>query len=238
MTVEKNNVAADDGKITYHYKISTDEKIVDPNSIQVTLGVRDSVNNNVEKILTLTSDKHWEYSFSPTQSADYRVTIHAQGEMLDGSELDETISAETFTYTEKKHEEAPVKKPAVEAAHAEEKPVKVEAPAAEESKLLLYVSIIVGNLLAIVLGYLGYKKISGGKKNDELSEVEKVLALEVKAVANKTAEPFAPKKPPEKMEIDLSEENPAHIPMNDESSMDNLFPLDNMEDTNKNDDED
>lgn len=228
MVLEKSNATVD-GKMTYTYKVSTDEKIVDLKKTQVSVSIKNSQKNDMEKSLNLVEGNHWEFSFSPVQEGDYTVDIHAQGELLDGSKLDETLHADNFTYAHKKAEEH-----SSEAAAA---PVVTEQPkpTEESSNLILYISIAVGNLLLIALGVLAYKFFIGGKAKDELAEFEKTLsATPAKDVAAKKVEPS---KPQEKTEIDLSDEDPAHIPMNNESSMDKLFPLDSMEDPSNTDDE-
>jgi hypothetical protein len=101
----------------------------------------------------------------------------------------------------------------------------------------------VGNLLLIVIGYFVYKMLLGGKTKDELAEFEKTLAeattTDAKAPDKKGTEKKTIDKPKDKLvektEINLSDEDPAHIPINDDSDMDNLFPLDTMEDPNNSD---
>lgn len=236
LVIEKNNTTADDGKVTYSYKISTDEKIVDPNKIHVSLSVKDSLGNNVKSSLHLSDKKTWDFVYSPSQAAEYQVTVHAEGEMLDGTKLDETIVAEKFSYKEKEVIEVPIEPE----NNVDEKKVDEEKvqPAPEEAKnssentsnLWLYVGIAIGNLLMAVLGYFGYRMIAGKKSTGELSDIEKTLAADIKP-SGKTGE----KKTVEKAQIDLSDDNPAHIPMNDMSAIDTLFPLDTLEETKKND---
>lgn len=235
MVLEKGNSAAEDGKLTYTYKISTDDKIVDIKKTQISVSIKNSKNANLEKSLNLIDDKRWEFSFSPVLEGDYTIDIHALGEQLDGSKLDETLHADNFTYTPKKAEQASSVAPVVK---EEPKPAEEKKPE-ESNNLLLYISIGVGNLLLIVIGFFAYKMIMGGKAKDELAEFEKTIAatpVKSESASNKSSankkgtEKKTADKPVEKTEIDLSDEEPASIPMNDNSDMDNLFPLDSMED--------
>ncbi len=233
LILEKNNAVTDDGKLTYTYKISVDEKFVDIKKIQVSVNIKNSHNSNLDKPLNLIDGKRWEFSFSPVQEGDYTVDIHGVGEQLDGSKIDETLHADSFTYVVKKAEQASSAATSV----AEEDVALAEEKAPEESNnLLLYISIGVGNLLLIAIGFFAYKMIMGSKAKDELAEIEKTLAASNTKEAAKPEKKEAVKKTIEKTEIDLSDEDPAHIPMNDDDSeMDNLFPLDSMEDPNSDD---
>jgi hypothetical protein len=129
--------------------------------------------------------------------------------------------------------EKPIAKPAEKyeepekVAHPAEKPLKkmaiektLEKPVEETSSLWFYVSMVVGNLLILLLAFFGYRKIMGGNANEEIASLKKPLSSSGKT------------------QINLSEESPQNIPMNDdpisqEVPMDNLFPLDNMEDSTK-----
>ena len=244
MVLEKSNAVAEDGRLTYSYKISTDDKVVDVKKTQVTVSIQNSVNNNVEKVLNLVEGNHWEFSFAPVQAGDYKIDIHALGERFDGEKLDETLQADNFTYVEKKSVQVASSEASSEPKN-EVKPV-VEKPAEESNDLLLYISIGVGNLLLLLAGFFAYKMIMGGKAKDELAEFEKTLSAAAGTDkssgagaaknAGKNAIKSAAKKAPEKAEIDLSDEDPAHIPMNDDNSdLDKLFPLDNMDDSNNSD---
>jgi hypothetical protein len=244
--LEKNSAVSDDGKLTYSYKISADEKLVNLSKTQVAVSIKNSQNNSVDKALSLIDGKRWEFSFSPAQEGDYAVDIHAQGELLDGEKLDETLHADNFSYVIKKAAAASsVAAPVADAKHEEPKheDAKHEEPEHEETKpneesnnLILYISIALGNLLLVALGYFAYKFIMGGKAKDELSEFEKTLSATSAKDVSSTAKKAAAKKAPEKTEIDLSDDNSAHVPMNNEDNMDKLFPLDSMEDPNAPDD--
>jgi len=237
MVLEKNNTTAEDGKVTYTYKISTDDKVVDLKKTQVSVSIKNSQNNNMEKNLNLLDDNHWEFSFSPVQEGDYVIDIHAQGELLDGNKLDETLHADSFNYVSKKSEQT-----SSISSDVKEEPKKEEANNEDkDNNLLLYIALGVGNLLLILAVYVAYKFIMGSKAKDELAEFEKTLSansaedlniLSKKAVETSASEKMAPeKKAPEKTEIDLSDEDPAHIPINDDDSdLDKLFPLDSMDD--------
>lgn len=237
MVLEKNNTTAEDGKVTYTYKISTDDKVVDLKKTQVSVSIKNSQNNNMEKNLNLLDNNHWEFSFSPVQEGDYVIDIHAQGELLDGNKLDETLHADSFNYVAKKSEQA-----SSISSDVKEEPKKEEANSEDkDNNLLLYIALGVGNLLLILAVYVAYKFIMGSKAKDELAEFEKTLSansaedlniLSKKAVETSASEKMAPeKKAPEKTEIDLSDEDPAHIPINDDDSdLDKLFPLDSMDD--------
>jgi uncharacterized protein (TIGR03503 family) len=236
MVLEKNSAVSEDGKLTYSYKISADEKVVDLSKTQIAVSIKNSQNNNVDKTLSLIDGKRWEFSFSPVQEGDYAVDIHAQGELFDGEKLDETLHADNFSYVVKKAAAASsVAAPVADAKHEEPKAEEAK-PEAESNNLILYISIAVGNLLLVVLGYFAYKFIMGSKAKDELAEFEKTLsATSVKESAS-PAQKSAAKKVPEKTEIDLSDDDSAHIPMSDDGNLDKLFPLDSMDDPNAPDD--
>ncbi len=241
MVLEKNSAVLDDGKLTYNYKVSADEKVVDFGKTKVAVSIKNSKNNNVDKTLSLIDGKRWEFSFSPTQEGDYSVTIHAQGELFDGDKLDETLNADSFSYVIKKTAaSSSVAAPATDAKHEEAKPEEAK-PEAESNNLILYISIALGNLLLVALGYFAYKFIMGSKAKDELAEFEKTLsatgAKDTKDTkdASSPVQKTAATKVPEKTEIDLSDDDSAHIPMSD-NSMDKLFPLDSMDDPNAPDD--
>ncbi len=240
MILEKNSAVAEDGKLTYSYKISTDEKVVDLSKTQVSVSIKNSHNNNVEKTLSLIDGKRWEFSFSPVQEGDYSVAIHAQGERFDGEKLDETLQADNFSYIVKKSVVA--SSAAVESKPETEKPEEVKPEAAkpesstEPDNLILYISIALGNLLLLVLGYFAYKFIMGSKAKDELEEFEKTLSATAAKDTSSPAQKSPAKKSPDKTEIDLSDDDSAHIPMSDDDSLDKLFPLDSMDDPNAPDD--
>jgi hypothetical protein len=236
MVLEKNSSVTDDGKLVYSYKISTDEKVVDLSKTQVAVTIKSSQKNDVEKTLTLMDGKRWEFSFSPVQEGDYAVDIHAQGELLEGEKFDEVLHADNFSYIVKKSAATSSASAPVADSEPAISTLKTE-PQAESNNLILYLSIGVGNLVLLLVGYFAYKFIMGNKTKNEFAEFEKTLSSTSSNDANSSAKKPAIKNMPEKTEIDLSDEDPASIPMNDEdNSMDKLFPLDNMEDSNNSDD--
>ena len=226
LTVNKSNSTTADGKITYSYKVSTDEKLVNLSKTKLTAAVKNSKNNNSDRELELIDGNHWEFAFSPEQTAEYHISFHALGEMVDGDEFDESVNAETFSYQEKAIQ---IKPPEPVAPTKVETPAPVKLPTSPPdvgSNKVLYIAIAVGNLLIIALGYFVYRMFFGGKVKDELAELEKTLTMDAKPGTAKVAD----KNSSGKMKINLNEEKPANIPMNDPTSMDTLFPLDDMED--------
>ena len=236
MVLEKNSSVTDDGKLVYSYKISTDEKVVDLSKTQVAVTIKSSQKNDVEKTLTLVDGKRWEFSFSPVQEGDYAVDIHAQGELLEGEKFDEVLHADNFSYIVKKSTATSSASAPVADSEPAISTLKTE-PQAESNNLILYLSIGVGNLVLLLMGYFAYKFIMGNKAKDEFGEFEKTLSSTSRNNVSSSVKKPAIKNMPEKTEIDLSDEDPASIPMNDEdNSMDKLFPLDNMEDPSNSDD--
>jgi len=227
IVVEKNSAAADGGKLSYNYKISTDEKVVNLAKTKVTVKVKSTQNDNIDETLTLVDGARWEFSFSPVREGDYEVDVHVQGELLDGEKLDEVIHADNFNFSTKKSVAASSAGVSAEAPEAED-----SSPVAESNNMILYISIAIGHILLIVLGYFAYKFLMGSKAKDELAEVEKTLSANIGSAKERAAD----SKPAEKTEIDLSDDDSAHIPMNDDDDLDNLFPLDNMDDPDGPDD--
>lgn len=220
LSVTNNNVAAADGNFTHNYKVVIDEKLADLKKVQVTATIKDSHNNSQNKVLSLIEGKRWEFSFSPSKPAEYHVSVHAQGELRDGSKLDETADAETFIY--QKAEENSAKEEPTEEKHE-------EATSGEKNNLLLYISIGVGNLVVIILAFFAYRMWKGGNDNDEFAEMEKTLAMDKKSIVKEM--PSAKTK--EKKGIDLAADDVEHISINDDLMSESAFPLDSMEDTHK-----
>jgi len=221
VSVTNNNMAAPAGNFTHNYKVSIDKKLVDLKKVKVSTTIKDSLKNSSDKTLNLVGGDHWEFSFLPSQPADYHVSIHAQGEMLDGTKFDETVDAEIFTYLNP--EQKPAEPPHTEAAPAEEKHDE------GENHLLLYIGIGIGNLIVVILGYFGYRMLKGDKTKDEFAEMEETLSGDKKSAVKEKAT----KKSSGKAAIDLADDKIAHIPMNDDLMSENAFPLDSMEDAHK-----
>ncbi len=243
LTLEKKVTKKEDGKVVYSYKIVTDEKIVDVNKVKIKVSVKSAQAGDIEKDLIPVDTTHWEFTFSPEKKGDYAIEFHGQGELPEGDKLDETLTADNFTYEpkviEQKSSAAPEVAPVNQASSAAAKPTEANhgdaTPKEDSSNLLLYIALGIGNLLLVVAGYVIYKVLMGGKTKDELAEFEQTLSaqskqdLKIKGSDNKEP-PTVDKKSRDKTEIDLSDDEPASIPMNEESSMDKLFPLDSMDD--------
>jgi uncharacterized protein (TIGR03503 family) len=228
-----------DGKKTYVYTLTADLETVDVDKTKVTAVIKNSKDNNLERQLNTIGKDHWEFSFAPVQVARYDIVLQVEGMQIDGSPLTETIKADQFYFPDEASVLA-AKQPVSEAASsvaseptAAADPATEKEPEAEEESdnLLLYISIGIGNLLVLVLGYVAYRLIAGKGNKDELAEIEKTLATDSGSLKSDSAKKTA---------IDVSDDQTAHIPMGDmsgsEMSMsddlmaDNLFPLDNMDD--------
>lgn len=247
MQLEKNSLTTSDGKVHYNYKVTTDPKVVDFAKTQLSATISSSSPSSspshkaLEQKLIAVDGQAWELSFVPEAAGDYAVVIHAQGELLSGERLDETLAADNFTYTPPLPE---VAAPAI--SHAE--PPALETPANETkqtSNLLLYIAIGVGAVLLLLLGFVAYKFWVIGKvkrasvaveKKSSAASTKKKDETETKVAANDFSEPEVDtKKTAEKTEIDLSDDS-MHIPIAEETGLDDLFPLDSMEDANGPDD--
>ena len=229
-------------KKTYVYTLTADLETVDVDNTKVTAVIKNSKDNNLERQLNTIGKDHWEFSFTPVQAARYDIVLQVEGMQIDGSPLTETIKADQFYFPDEASVLA-AEQPASEAAAASSVASEPAAPAKHEAEkepeseeesdnLLLYISIGVGNLLVIVLGYVAYRLIAGKGNKDELAEIEKTLATDASGLKKDASK---------KTTIDVSDDQMAHIPMGDmsgaEMSMpddlmaDNLFPLDNMDDS-------
>ncbi|MES2823946.1 MAG: vWA domain-containing protein [Pseudomonadota bacterium] len=227
LTLDASDTTAEDGRVTYLFKIATETKLVNLAKTKMTVAVKSSKNNNSNQELNLIDNNHWQFSFSPEQTADYYLSFHALGEMLDGEMFDETINAAPLAYEEKAiapkpAEPAPLK--TVVAPLVEKKPEKI---ASAGNNKILYIGIAIANILVGLFGYLVYRIFFSGKAKDEIAEIEKTLSMDGKVSEAKTP------KSPEKLKIDLNEEKPANIPISDTLGMDTLFPLDDMGDEKK-----
>lgn len=233
--LEKSLDTAADKK-TYTYTLTADLETVDVDTTKVTAVVKNSKDNDMEQQLNMIGKDRWEFSFTPTQAARYQVLLQVDGKQIDGSPLTETIKADQFYFPDEATvvaAEQPVSE-STETSSTTSEPVADVVPKAEEKSdnLLLYISIGIGNLLVLVLGYVAYRLIAGKGDKDELAEIEKTLATNAGNLKKDTTK---------KTTIDVSgDDQTPDIPMGDmsgsEMSMtddlmaDNLFPLDNMDD--------
>jgi hypothetical protein len=230
-----------EGKKTYVYTLTADLETVDVDNTKVVAVIKNSKDNNLERQLNTIGKDHWEFSFTPVQTARYEIALQVEGMQIDGSPLTETIKADQFYFpdeatvlaAEQSASEAAVSSSAASEPAAPAEPETEKEPEAEEESdnILLYISIGIGNLLVLVLGYVAYRLIAGKGSKDELAEIEKTLATDASGLKKDASKKTA---------IDVSDDQMAHIPMGDmsgsEMSMsddlmaDNLFPLDNMDD--------
>lgn len=230
------------GKKTWSYRLVADLEAVDVANTQVTAKINNSKENNLEQKLNTIGKEYWEFSFAPVQVAQYEIELQVEGKQIDGSPLTETIKADQFYFpdeatvlaeTQPKQAEvaAPVaSEPAVE-AEPEQEP-EAESTQDESTNLWLYIGLGIGNLVVVLLGYFAYRLIAGKGNKDELVEIEQTLSTDT-ANLQKGAD--------KKTTIDVSDDETAHIPMGDMSGSeinmpddlmaDNLFPLDNMDDS-------
>ena len=242
------------GKKTYGYTLTADLETVDVDNTKVTAVIKNSKDKSLEQQLNTIGKDHWEFSFAPVQPARYEIALRVEGKQIDGSPLTETIKADQFSFPDEASvaaAEHPVESEttasssvATESAehedteadkHAEDE--HAEAGAEEESdNLLLYISIGVGNLLVLVLGYVAYRLIGGKGSKDELAEIEKTLSANPASLQ---------KEADKKTTIDVSDDHQtADIPMGempapeltaaDDLMAENLFPLDNMDESDNN----
>jgi len=251
MRASSNKSTNSEGKVAYNYRITGDDKLVDFKKLQVTAVIRNSLNSGVNKTLALVNEDHWEFSFSPVQEADYTVDIKIAGSLLDGSPLEEVIHADKFTFkvasaeSEHKADEHAAKSEAHEAAKTEEAPKDEPKPEKPKTSLWVYIGIGLANLLLVVGGYVVYRMFFSKKAKAEMDEIEKTLSDDKSAApvkkpeasaapsAKKTEQNAESATEAEKTEIDLSDDDDSlHIPMNDDNSLDKLFPLDSMDDSN------
>lgn len=238
----ENRVDEAEDKKTYVYTLTADLETVDVDNTKVTAVIKNSKDNNLERQLNTIGKDHWEFSFTPVQAARYDIVLQVEGMQIDGSPLTETIKADQFYFPDEASVLA-ADQPAIEAATssstASEPAAAVEPDAEEESdNLLLYISIGIGNLLVLVLGYVAYRLIAGKGNKDELADIEKTLAADASSLKKDAVKKTA------KTAIDVSDDQTAHIPMGnmsgsemsmaDDLMADNLFPLDNMDDPNSN----
>lgn len=228
-----------EGRPTYSYKLVADPEVVDMAATTISVSINSSQGSNIDKVLNIIGNDHWEFSFSPVQVAKYTVTLKVQGRAVDGSPLEEVIKADEFYYPD----EASVLKAETPAEQTSSQPAETPAPQPEpeeknveeqeSSQLWLFIGIGIANLLVLVLGYFAYKMIMGGKTNRELDDIEKTLNMDVSELRKKDDK----KKTGQSTAIDVSDEDKMQdIPMQDlsvspdDQMAENLFPLDTLED--------
>ncbi|WP_062065168.1 VWA domain-containing protein [Cellvibrio sp. OA-2007] len=228
------------GKKTWSYRLVADLESVDVANTHVTAKIKNSKEKNLEQKLNTIAKEYWEFSFAPVQAAKYEIELQVEGKQIDGSPLSEIIKADQFYFPDEATVSAEVQpKPTqIEPAASEpEVAVEPEEPAAEPaennpSNLWLYLGLGIGNLIVVLLGYFAYRLISGKGSKDELAEIEKTLTTDTASLK---------KDPDKKTTIDVADDETAHIPMEESSPpemtmpddlmADNLFPLDNMDDS-------
>lgn len=232
-TLEKRRDAKAEQQL-HLYKLTADAEMVDLETIKVTAVVSNSLDNHQEQQLNLIANAHWEFLFAPIQVARYDIALQIEGKYLDGSSLSEVIKADQFFFPDEASVLAAAQTSSAAVSSVASEPATLPEAVVEEApsnNLWLYIGIGIGNLLVLLLGYAAYRLITGGNK-DELAEIEKTLAMDTgsasKAADNKTT-------------IDVSDDDTAHIPMNDTAEpetkvsddlmADNLFPLDNMDES-------
>jgi hypothetical protein len=215
----------------------------------------------MEKVLNLVGKNNWTFSFTPMQTARYKISFKTQGQSLDGVAFNETIMADDFYYPSQAEVESLEKKIAAEKLAAEapapEEKLEPEAetPIADNTEVpaddamapwLLYTLIAVGNILVFGLAFFAYKTLMGSKQKKELGDIEKALAFDPKSVKKdaatnkkeKVSEPIKSPLETDSVVIDVSEDtSEQHIPMSDNQSnadelmADNLFPLDSIDES-------
>ena len=237
------------GKKVYSYKLTADPEAVDVGRTQVKAIIKNSQHNDMEQDLKSIGDQWWEFAFTPVQTAHYDISLAVNGKHIDGSPLLETINADSFYFPDEASVLA-AQQSATEASSAivsseaapavEPEPEPAAAPEPEPSNLWLYIGIAIGNILVFVLGYLMYRLIAGGRDKDD--DIEATLETDISSLQKSATGPTG------KAIIDVADEtDTATIPMNEEGSggkydelklpddlmADNLFPLDNMEEPDK-----
>lgn len=237
------------GKKVYNYKLTADLESVDAGATTVKAIIKNSKANNLERDLNAIGNERWEFSFTPVQTARYDISLNVTGKYIDGSPLAETINADSFYFPDEASvlaAEQPTSQAASSTTSSEAAPVTGEpAPEAETApddnpNLWLYIGIGIGNLLVVILGYLVYRLIAGGKDKDDSYDIEKTLRTDVNSLQK------APDTQAAKTVIDVSDEAEIEtIPMNDPGEpdvkmaddlmADNLFPLDNMDEPSEKD---
>lgn len=241
-------------KKTYVYKLSADLEVVDVATTKVIASIKNSRDNNLERELNAIDKSHWEFSFTPVETARYNISMQVSGKQIDGSPLSEVIALDDFFYPDEATVTGVASSAISQAAESsssssEAAAVAAEPPAVEEkSNLWLYVAIAVANLLVLVLGFVAYRVIAGKGSRAEQDEMEKTLNLSPEELKKAAAKQGGKDTQPV---IDVANEATAPIPMEDGAAMsdasgmdlsmpddlmaDNLFPLDNMDDDSNKD---
>ncbi len=225
-------------KLTYFYKLLPALDAVDIASLKVTAKISSAQAGNLERELNLISGDHWEFSFTPVQTAKYSLVLHALGREVDGSPLDEVIPAGEFFFPDEASVSALDNPPVTSVAASSEAALEPQPQVEEEkSQTLLYVGLGVANLLVLVLGFVIYRLVAGGKNKKALSDIEATLNTDVSSLKKAQAKPqsASEQKSPA---IDIADDDlMADIPMQDsmlssedQQMADNLFPLDSLDD--------
>lgn len=220
-------------KKTYVYTLTADLEAVDVASTQVTAVIKNSKDNNLEQQLKAIGKDHWEFSFTPVQAARYEIELQVEGKYIDGSSLTEMIKVDQFYFPDEATVLAAGKSASAAASSSAASEPAASEPEVESNNVLLYTSIGIGHLLVLGLGFVAYRLIAGKGNKDELVEIEKTLATKADSLKKDTGK---------KTTIDVSDDDQgAHIPMGDMAGAemrvpedlmaDNLFPLDNMDDS-------
>lgn len=242
----EKSLKEEQGNKTYSYKVTADLDLVDPEKTTAKVVVKNSQQNDMVKELSIMGKDHWELNFTPVQTAKYTVSFEMSGAGLDGAPIRETLLAEEFYFPDEETVKADEAAKAVADEEAKQKvDEKIEEPkqltdsTKEEPKAevkdetapwILYAVIAASNILLIGVGYLAYRLLLGKKGSSDIDEIEKTLNLDIKNIKAGAPEES-------KMIIDVSEENEAHIPINDmpksddEEMAENLFPLDSLDES-------
>jgi uncharacterized protein (TIGR03503 family) len=221
-----------DGKKTYVYSLFADVEEVDVDSTTVTALIKNSKANTLDRQLNVISKDHWEFAFTPAQVAHYEIALQVDGKQIDGSLLAETIEADKFYFPDEATVLASEQPKSAAASPVAAAPDAAVEPEADTNNLLIHTAVGIGNLLVLILGYFAYRLIAGKGNKDELAEIEKTLAADSSGVQQKgRSEPT----------IDVSDDQMGQIPMDgssepemtmaDDLMADNLFPLDDMDDS-------
>ena len=229
------------GKKTWVYTLAADLEVVDVDNTKVTAVLQNSKDKNMERQLNTIGKDHWDFSFTPEQAARYEVTMQVEGQQIDGSPLSETIKADQFYFPDEATVLAADQPKSETASSAASEPVTVEPvveaePESTSGNLWIYISIGVGNLLVLILGYVAYRLIAGKGDKNELDEIEKVLATDASSL-KKTAGKKAAidvSNDGQMGDMSIGDNSVPEMTLPDDLMADNLFPLDNLDDSSNN----